>query len=283
MGEVTKDAAAKINLFLHVKGKRQDGYHLLESLVIFCQLGDRITVRPADELTITVQGPFAAALESEENIVGVAARKLLARSRQLANVEITLEKTLPVGAGIGGGSADAAATLRALKQFYNLQISNTELSEIALQLGADVPACLHSKPAIMTGIGEELRFLDNLPPFALLLANPGYHVETAAVFRALDLAACPLRTPLDVRFSDYRSLMSRMAKTGNDLVAPAIKIAPNIAEMLKEVSAGDINGMSGSGATCFSIFPTLKDAEMAAQDLQSRYPDWWVAATAIRL
>lgn len=282
MREITETAPAKINLFLHIQGRLDNGYHLLESLVVFSDLGDRITVRPAAEFRLTLDGPFASALGDEKNIVAKAASLFADASGAKLAVEIHLQKNLPVGAGIGGGSADAAATLRALQRYTGIELGNTVLQEIAIELGADVPVCLQSKPTIMTGVGERLKFLDKFPACAILLVNPEVHVDTGAVFKALDLTQCPKRPDFDGDIANYRDLIAVLSDTANDLFRPATHVAPVIESVLKEVSLGDANGMSGSGATCYAVFQTLSEADAAAEELLERHPNWWIAASVIR-
>jgi len=282
MLEISEPAPAKINLFLHIQGRLDNGYHLLESLVVFADLGDQVTVRPAAEFSVTLEGPFASAVSDENNIIAKAASLFAAASGCKLDVDILLLKNLPVGAGIGGGSADAAATLRALQRYTGIELSETMLRKIAIELGADVMVCLQSRPAIMTGVGEQLQFLSGFPACAILLVNPGVHVDTASIFRALDLVQCPKRPSFNSDISCYRGLTTVLATTGNDLIEPATKVAPIIKTGLKETTIGDANGMSGSGATCFAVFPALCNAEAAAKELQERHPNWWIAASTIR-
>jgi 4-diphosphocytidyl-2-C-methyl-D-erythritol kinase len=281
MREITETAPAKINLFLHIQGRLDNGYHLLESLVVFSDLGDRITVRPAAEFRLTLNGPFANALSDENNIVAKAAALFADVCGAKLGVEIHLQKNLPIGAGVGGGSADAAATLRALQRYTGIELGHTVVQEIAIELGADVPVCLQSKPAVMTGVGERLKFLNKFPACAILLVNPKVHVDTGSVFKALDLTQCPKRPAFDGDTANYRDLIAALADTGNDLIPPATQVTPVIKSVLNEVGLGDANGMTGSGATCFAVFPTLSEAEAAAEELQERHPNWWIAASVI--
>lgn len=288
-------APAKINLFLHVTGRRpshaaQAGYHELESLVVFAQdpaACDRIAVAPADGLTLTLAGPQAAALpaDSDSNLVLRAARQLQAlndRKMRETGAAITLTKTLPVASGIGGGSADAAATLHALRALWQIELDDETLARAALQLGADIPACLLGRAALMTGIGEELSALPPLPPFWLVLANPGVALATKDVFAALAGRFGP-PMPLERRPESAADLAILLRARRNDLEAPARFMAPEIDPVLAAIrtQAGCLLArLSGSGATCFGLFAEKRDADFAARNLARAYPKWWVAATA---
>lgn len=281
MTEVLAAAApAKINLYLHVLGRRPDGYHLLDSLAVFAGAADRLTARPAAALSLAIAGPFAAGLGADDDNLVLRAAKALrtACPGAPAGAALTLEKHLPVASGIGGGSADAAAALRVLNRLWGLRLAPRRLAEIALGLGADVPVCLASRPARMGGVGEVLTAAPALPPCGLLLANPGVALATAAVFRARSgtyaaAAALPARWPT-------AAAMARDLRDGtlNDLEAPAISLCPAIADVLAAI--GRLPGvqlarMSGSGATCFGLFAT-EDAARSAQRALGQVPGWWV-------
>jgi 4-diphosphocytidyl-2-C-methyl-D-erythritol kinase len=288
-------APAKINLFLHVTGRRppqaaQAGYHELESLVVFAQdpaACDRVTVAPADDLRLTLAGPQAAALADtgDDNLVLRAARQLQAmngRTPSKGGAGIVLAKTLPVASGIGGGSADAAATLHALRALWQIEIDDDALARIALQLGADVPVCLLGHAAMMTGIGEQVSALPPLPPFWLVLANPGIALATAEVFGALAGRFGP-SMPLERRPDSAADLAILLRARRNDLEAPARFLAPEIDPVLAALKAQGgclLARLSGSGATCFGLFADKRDADFAARNLARAYPKWWVAATA---
>ncbi len=261
-------APAKVNLALHVTGRRADGYHLLDSLVVFAGVGDRVTVAPGP-LSLTVTGPRANDVPQGEGNLVLRAARLLG-----AEAAITLEKRLPAAAGIGGGSSDAAATLRALAR-----MTGRDAPGAGLSLGADVPVCLGGRPARMQGIGEKVEPLSGLPNFWLVLANPGVDVPTAAVFAALarrDNAPLP---PLP-RLADAAALGHWLAaETRNDLEEPARACAPVIADVIDMLAAQPgcrLARMSGSGATCFGLFDGEAAAEAAAQAVQR--PGWWIAA-----
>lgn len=270
-------APAKLNLALHVTGQRADGYHLLDSLVVFAGVGDRITVAPAETLSCDVTGPEAAKLTAgEDNLVFRAARTF-ARGRGAA---ITLEKTLPLASGVGGGSADAAATLRALSRLWGLPLPG---AEAVLALGADVPACLAGRPCRMGGIGELLAPAPALPGMTVLLVNPRTEVPTPAVFRALVRKDNPAMEPLPPAFATPAVLAAWLLRQRNDLEGPAIQVAPVIAEVLAVIAATGalMARMSGSGATCFGLFATPGAAGAAAAAVAARHPGWWVRAAPI--
>jgi 4-diphosphocytidyl-2-C-methyl-D-erythritol kinase len=262
-------APAKVNLFLHVLGRREDGYHLLDSLAVFAGVGDRLTAEPAASLSLAITGPFGAGLSAgADNLVLRAARAL-----GPAGARLVLDKHLPVASGIGGGSADAAATLRLLARLRGLDVP---MEALALSLGADVPVCLARRPARMGGIGEALAPAPALPECGLLLVNPGVAVATADVFRARTgrfsaPAVLPAFWPnAEAMAADLR------AATVNDLQAPALALCPPIGAVLAAIeAAGDclLARMSGSGATCFGLYRDAAAAEAARARLPAR--GWW--------
>jgi 4-diphosphocytidyl-2-C-methyl-D-erythritol kinase len=266
-------APAKVNLFLHVTGKRADGYHLLDSLAVFPAAGDQLILAPDDALSLTISGRFGASLTAEpDNLVLRAARRLAAQAEIKPAGRLVLEKNLPVASGIGGGSADAAAALRLLTRQWNI---SANLPEIALALGADVPVCLARRPVRMAGIGEILSPAPKLPAFGMLLVNPGIQVATSEVFRARHQAFSAAAS-LPASWPDAASMAAGLAQLNNDLEAPAIGIAPGIASVLKALRAlpGTLLArMSGSGATCFAIFATPSEAANAAAAINQ--PGWW--------
>lgn len=278
-------APAKINLCLHVGEKRSDGFHDLESLVVFTDLGDRLTFAPSPALTFSVDGPFGAALASEgNNLVLRAARALAEHASVSTGAAISLTKVLPVASGIGGGSADAAAALRGLARLWGLNVSWPDLRLIAATIGSDVPVCVESKPSWMEGRGERITPAGVLPELPIVLVNPGIAVATADVFRALTLRSGTSRLDHATRLSQPRELIAFLRATTNDLEAPARAIAPAIGEVLSELSrmpGAEIWRMSGSGATCFALFEDITAAELAATALAHSHPDWWVRATKI--
>jgi 4-diphosphocytidyl-2-C-methyl-D-erythritol kinase len=288
-------APAKINLFLHVTGRRpaqglQAGYHELESLVVFAQDAeacDRIAVSTADTLSLTLDGPQAAVLTEnrDDNLVLRAAKRLQAMNGKSA--AITLTKTLPVASGIGGGSADAAATLHALRALWQIEVDDDTLGHMAAQLGADVPVCLFGRAAMMTGIGEQIVAQPALPPFWLVLVNPGVALATKDVFAALNAGTGAGQfgpsMPLERRPDSAADLAILLRARRNDLEAPARFLAPEIDPVLAALKAQNgclLARLSGSGATCFGLFAEKREADFAARNLSRAYPRWWTAATA---
>ncbi len=284
---VVESAWAKINLTLQITGRRADGYHELESAVVFADVGDVLAIDATDanSLTLTIEGPFAAPLLNEkDNLVLRAAAALRKHAGIEAGAAITLTKNLPVASGIGGGSADAAAALRGLSRLWQLDLPASELAEMALTLGADVPVCLRGEAAIMSGIGEELQPLPALPPLWLLLVNPGVAVSTSAVFSSLAGSFSEAREPRlppagPAAFIDWLTLR------GNDLQVPACRLAPAVTEVLAALDDMDdclLARMSGSGATCFGLFENEAAARAAAAALAETHPEWWVAPALLR-
>ena len=281
---ITALARAKVNLALHVVGRRADGYHLLDSLVIFPEIGDRITVTGSDGLTLSITGPQADALlpEAEDNLVLKAARSLLksAGARNLG-AHIHLEKHLPVASGIGGGSADAATCLTLLNGFWDLGLSSKGLHAQALSLGADVPMCLSDSPLRAQGIGADLTAITPFPSGAILLVNPGVGVSTPTVFKALKSRDNEALPPMELSRGSLGDLASWLGRTRNDLQEAAISVTPAIQTVLdwfKNRNLGLLTRMSGSGATCYALFDTLEEAEQACSLLRKDHPGWWVRA-----
>lgn len=280
-----EQAWAKINLTLQIVGRRANGYHELESLVVFAEIGDSLKIEAAGELSLSVDGPFAPGLASEDdNLVLRAARALAERAGIAPAAALTLTKNLPVASGIGGGSADAAAALRGLSRLWNISLPAAELEALALDLGADVPVCLRGEAAVMSGIGETLQPVPALPPLWLLLVNPGVAVSTAAVFRSLagsfSAVAEPRLPPLGLAaFIDW------LAARPNDLQGPACRQAPEVVAALAALDEYDdclLVRMSGSGATCFGLFENENAARQAAEALAVLHPDWWVVPALLR-
>jgi len=287
-GELTEFAPAKVNLTLHVLGRRPDGYHEIESLVAFAGIGDRLTFRPGERLELAVEGPTGgAAGPSDENLVLKAARALAERVEGLRLGRFLLSKELPVAAGLGGGSSDAAAALRLLAQANGLSLQDEHLRAAAQATGADEPVCLEPTARMMHGIGEVLSEPLRLPQLPAVLVNPGVAVPTKDVFAAL--AAPPSTGPpqpdefISIE-TDAASLVPLLAARRNDLQTPAIKMQPMIADVLLalERSANCLLArMSGSGATCFGLFGSTVTAEDAARRMQAAHPQWWVRATTL--
>jgi 4-diphosphocytidyl-2-C-methyl-D-erythritol kinase len=285
---VRVEARAKVNLYLHVTGRRADGYHLLDSLVVFPSVGDTIEVQGvgAQDLAggLTVSGPFAADVpDGSDNLVLRAARLLADAAGVPAAARIHLVKRLPVASGIGGGSADAAATLQALARLWRLDCDAVDLPAMALRLGADVPMCLAGRAVFIGGIGEEIAPAPRLPAFSLLLANPGVAVATPSVFAARRggfSAPCRFAEPP----ADARALAELLAGAGNDLAEAAEGLAPEIAAVLAALRAQPgamLSRMSGSGATCFALFASQAEADAARMALAAEHPRWWLAAAPV--
>jgi 4-diphosphocytidyl-2-C-methyl-D-erythritol kinase len=273
-------APAKVNLFLHVTGKRADGYHLLDSFPVFAGVADRLSFQPVKALSLTVTGPFAAALSAEpDNLVLRAAHRLAEACGVRPGGALTLEKHIPVASGIGGGSADAAAALRLLCRAWDVAPGAAVLEQIAAGLGADVPVCLRNQPLRMRGIGEILTPAPILPECGMVLVNPGIPLATAAVFRARaqgGSASFSAEARLPERWATAGDMAATLRDTSNDLEAAAIGLVPAIRDVLAALSATPgclLARMSGSGATCFGLFANAWEAEAAADGL--REPGWW--------
>lgn len=268
-------ARAKVNLCLHVTGQRDDGLHLLDSLVVFPDVGDVLRVAPADTLTLDIDGPFAGDLKGD-NLVLQAARLLSDRG-----AAIGLEKNLPVASGIGGGSADAAAALRVLSNLWGIAIP---AGDTLSGLGADVPVCMKQHPVRMQGIGDILTPLPPLPAFWIVLVNSGEGVNTGAVFQTMETRQNPPISTLRKAFPDCASLFAYLGQQRNDMQGAASRMSPVINTVLAQLSATPgcaLARMSGSGGTCFGLYRTQDAAEAAAKAIQSAQPDWWVAAARV--
>ena len=278
------EAPAKLNLYLHVTGRRADGYHELDSLVTFTALADRLEIAPADALALTVSGPFADALDGGDNLAARAAAALAEKLDRPADVRIALHKRVPVAAGLGGGSADAAAVLRGLARLWRLGPEHADdLREIALGLGADVPVCLDSGAAYMAGIGEALSAPPPLPPCGVLLVNGGVPVPTGAVFAArrgpFSAADRFCETP-----ADAAALASLLRTRRNDLEPPARAQVSAIDQVLARLAAAPgclLARMTGSGGTCFCLFADEAAAADAAGAIARERPGWWVHPTRL--
>lgn len=271
-------APAKINLTLHVTGQRADGYHLLDSLVVFADVGDYVEARASDKLELDLVGPEAAGLVAEkDNLVLRAARFLV----PAGTAALTLQKNLPTASGIGGGSADAAATLRLLARHWSMPLPM--VSDV-LELGADVPVCLSSAPTRMQGIGEALTSVPKLPDMTFLLVNPRLSVRTPDVFNELkNKQNSPMETVPSLL--DLSGFCAWLARQRNDLQAPAIAVQPVISDVLESIkeTGALLSRMSGSGATCFGVYPDDATAKNAAAKISGLHPEWWVKSAGILL
>ncbi len=272
-----ESAKAKVNLFLHVGARRPDGFHELESLAVFAEAGDVLSFEPAGTLSLAIDGPFARALENDPgNLVLNAARALAAHAGIQPRAKIALAKNLPVASGIGGGSADAAAALRGLCKLWNI---SPPLKDIALSLGSDVPVCLESQSAWMTGRGEHIEPVA-LPRVPMVLVNPGVSVSTAEVFARVEQRT-GTGTPKPGAIHSVGELVSWLKRTTNDLQRPAVEIAPVIEEALTALlnTGATLARMSGSGATCFGIYESDAAAQRAADAIAKARKGWWAKST----
>jgi 4-diphosphocytidyl-2-C-methyl-D-erythritol kinase len=275
-------APAKVNLFLEVVGRRADGYHLLNSLVAFADVADVVRVRPAAALSLAIDGPFGAGLAAEaDNLVLAAARRLADACGVHAGAAIALTKNIPVAAGLGGGSADAAAALVALAALWAVSLPAPRRDAIAVSLGADVPVCLFGGPALVSGIGETIAAAPALPDLGVVLVNPRIPVPTAAVFRARAETFSPAR---DFAWGggDAAGFAAALAGRTNDLAVAAVSVAPVIAHVLDAIAATDgclLSRLSGSGATCFGLYRDGAAAAAAAVAIAEKHRAWWVKPT----
>ncbi|MGH1445894.1 MAG: 4-(cytidine 5'-diphospho)-2-C-methyl-D-erythritol kinase [Cognatishimia sp.] len=273
--KVTAFAPAKLNLTLHVTGRRSDGYHVLDSLVVFADVGDQITAELNDTLSLNINGPMALGVPSDASNLMLKAAALMPLEQGAA---LSLTKNLPAASGIGGGSSDAAATLRALSQLWNVPLPT---SEMLLKLGADLPVCMTPLPQRMSGIGEKLSLVPNVPELNILLVNPKTEVPTPAVFKAMTNRDNPGMTRALPAWSSQSDFVRWLGDQRNDMQAAACALAPEISNCLTALEAVEgcqLARMSGSGATCIGVFVTVNDAKAAELALKSIYPNWWVTA-----
>jgi 4-diphosphocytidyl-2-C-methyl-D-erythritol kinase len=269
-------APAKVNLALHVTGRRDDGSHLLDSLVVFADVGDRIEIRASRELGLSVSGPRSAGVPTDRSNLVWRAAEAFGTDR---GATIRLDKHLPHAGGIGGGSADAGATLRGLSELWRMPLPD---SDTLLAIGADIPVCAASAPARMRGIGDILDPVPPIPPLWLVLANPGVEVPTGPVFKALASTDNPPLPEPD--WSDAEGLLRWLAATRNDLEPAALSLVPEVGEVLTALAATDgcwLARMSGSGGTCFGVFTGAEAARAGAGHLQDAHRDWWVEAAEV--
>lgn len=284
---IGETAKAKVNLTLTVLGRREDGYHELQSLVAFASPGDRLELEPGEDLTLVLEGPFAAALEGP-NLVIEAARAAKAAVPTLRLGRFRLTKNLPVAAGLGGGSADAAAALRLLAQANEALLDAGTIAALAAKLGSDVTVCLASRAALMTGRGEIVRRLPGLPACGVVLANAGQVLATAGIYAALGappLSALPSAPDIPDFAGGLDKLIDYASTRANDLEPAALSLAPTIAETL--AALGELDGaalvrLSGSGPACCALFASKERAERQAAKLAAAHPTWWVASGALQ-
>lgn len=282
-GVVAVEAPAKVNLYLHVTGRRSNGYHELDTLMVFTELGDRLTMAPSDTLSLAVEGPFAASLpsDSESNLVMKAARALADAAGVVPTGQMTLTKNLPVSAGLGSGSSDAAAALKALSRHWEIAAGTVDLAALGLGIGSDIPGCLETRSIFVSGIGDRIEATPPLPPVDILLVNPGVQLSTKSVFEARKGGFSP-----EARFEkapgDVRALADLLETRTNDLTDPAIRLSPVIEEVLAAIDSAPgcrLARMSGSGATCFGLFDDAETAARAQDQLHRE--NWWSGVTRL--
>jgi 4-diphosphocytidyl-2-C-methyl-D-erythritol kinase len=270
-------ARAKVNLCLHVTGRREDGMHLLDSIVVFPAMGDVLEAEIGDSLTLEINGPFGKGLDAGADNLVIRAARILGNE----GAALRLRKNLPVASGIGGGSADAAACIRLLSNMWNVDVPSLES---LTDLGADVPVCMAQAPTHMSGIGEKLTPIPAMPKFWIVLANAGQGVETGAVFKAMTSRDSAGLSSLPESFLTVESLFDFLRAQRNDMQAAAIEICPVIAEVLNALEAAQncaLSRMSGSGGTCFGLFDNEAGAAAAALEIGGNHPDWWVVSAEV--
>ncbi len=278
---------AKINLDLLITGRRKDGFHLLDSVVVFVGYGDELTAKAADGLSLDIKGAFANKLNNDpENLVLKAARKLCEFAGVKPDIKFQLTKNLPVSSGIGGGSSNAAAALKLTMELLNLDVGDVDLRKLALSLGADVPVCLQSNTSHMTGIGENIKQIDLCGGQPILLVNPGVSVSTPDIFKSFKNMALPFtsRKPVDFNQINWTLMLEHLKASKNDLQMPASVINASVSEViekLKNLEGLIFSRMSGSGATCFALFESDDLCKKAAKSLSNQHETWWIKATNI--
>lgn len=281
MEPLRESARAKVNLTLKVLGRRNDGFHEISSLVAFADLHDTLELLPGDDLALSISGPFASDLSETDNLVLDAARLVMKRCPGAWAGRVTLVKNLPVAAGLGGGSADAAAALRLFMRSNAGKVTKEVISDLAEELGSDVTACLESRAAWMSGRGEKLSYLSDLMELSAILVNSGTPLGAGKVYEALNAPEHSSGTRCNPEeFATREELISYIGETGNDLTDPALKMAPVIGEVLKAI--GDTEGcvlaqMTGSGATCFGLYDDMETAGRARDKIARSHPGWWTA------
>lgn len=279
-------APAKLNLYLHITGKQPDGYHLLDSLVAFTDIGDEVILEPADRFNFTIIGPMAGRLNDEPqdtNLVVRAAQQLAIELNKKPDFKLTLIKNLPVASGIGGGSSDAAAALRLVAAHYNIEADDPRVVGIAATLGSDIPSCLVMQSCYLCGTGTVTEPAPTLPPTPVVLVNPNQALPTPAVYKARQGDFTPAarlpHTP-----THAHELANLLADRRNDLTEAACQLRPVIRDVLNAIAQTPgclLSRMSGSGATCFGLFATAEAANNAALQLATEHPDWWVQASVL--
>lgn len=284
---VTILAPAKINLFLHINGKRADGYHTLQSHIMFADMGDKITIKPDNDYSLNIKGAFSNGLETQGNLITRAVYDFCDLINQPPNFHITLDKNIPIGAGLGGGSSDAASVIKGLINILDIDISTVNLSPLLEGLGADVPACFYGQSCFVEGIGQKISPLP-APSLYALLIYPNTHCSTADIFKNFNSKFSKeivKEIEIDKNFSTSDDLIHFIKQQQNDLSQPALATFPAIIDCLKVLESHDnllLTRMSGSGSTCFSLFETIEKAQKAQQEIQTKHPDWWVKAVTLK-
>jgi len=284
LAELEAFAPAKVNLFLHVGAPRPDGFHPISSLMVFADVGDRLAATPAERLSLRVEGPMAGhAPPGEDNLVLRAARALAERAGvPEPGLGLVLHKALPAAAGLGGGSSDAAATLRLVRQALALKLADSVLEDIAAGLGSDIPACVSGRPAIAEGRGEQLRAAPSLCPLPAVLVRPPADSATGPVYRAFDsdMGTASAEAPeLPAGIATPQEAAAVFARCRNDLEAPAVRLQPRIGEALAQLRAAPetlLGRMSGSGSACFALCADDEASARLVTRLEAAHPDWWI-------
>jgi 4-diphosphocytidyl-2-C-methyl-D-erythritol kinase len=273
-------APAKINLTLNVTGKREDGYHLLHSLVYFADFGDLITLKPNDTFKFTMESYIEGIPNNDDNLIVKTAKKLAHHYDQNLNCHIHCEKQIPMGAGLGGGSTDAAATAKALFKFWDISPDTEELNKILLSLGADIPVCYHAKPCVFEGIGEIIKPLPNAPELYAVLVHPKQHSSTPTVFKNFEQ-----NFSTKPELKNNENILEFIKSYDNDLTSSAVKSLPVIQEALNTISQTKdclISRMSGSGSCCFGLYETKEKSQRAEEKIKTENPDWWVKSVVLK-
>ncbi len=278
---ITVFAPAKINLFLHITRRLGNGYHSIDSLVAFADIGDYIIIEHASSFLFNIEGKFAKDLQndSDNNLVVKAAKSLAQITGNLPNVKITLKKNLPVSSGIGGGSSDAAAVIWGLQELWSLAHDADYVLPLMTRLGADVPVCQYCKPTLMRGIGDIISSAPPMPEIPILLINPMIPCSTSDVFLRYDITTIGNNMKLPKRFKSVFDLVKFLNATNNDLLEPATKLIPEIDNVINSLNAQNkclLSRMSGAGASCFGLFENIEDAKLSAKVIKEENPDWWV-------
>ncbi len=284
--KLTLFAPAKINLFLHITGKRRDGYHLLDSLVAFADIGDTITIEPSAHFSLHITGPFARHFENSDkpeyidgsNLITRTVKSLSQVTKHPTNIKITLDKHLPLASGLGGGSSDAATVLWGLMQLWNIDKNSDYLLPLMLQLGADVPVCLDCSPTLMRGIGDELLPAPIMPEVPIILINPMRPCPTSDIFLRYN-KEFSAKTALPDHLTPIEHFIDILKHHSNDLYMPAVAVLPDIKNVINALETQNgclLARMSGSGASCFGLFDTIENAEQTAIAIQTENPDWWI-------